>query len=199
MVETQIVKWSDRKPQPWKNGGGITFELAAGPGGADSSSFDWRISVAEVASDGPFSIFDGIDRTLVLLEGTGAELIVDNQPRVLSEAHSKLAFDGAANTSARLVAGPIRDLNIMSRRGRVAHRVTAQAGGRLVPTGNHWLIFALDDDIAVTVDATNARLSRYDLLQVRGEPASAMVDGRIWLIDLVHADEAQSIHLDNYV
>lgn len=36
---------------------------------AAHSEFDWRISMATVATDEPFSIFPGIDRTLSILDG----------------------------------------------------------------------------------------------------------------------------------
>ena len=65
---------------PWKNGGGTTAEIAAFPDGAGFNAFDWRISLAEVASDGPFSAFPGIDRTLMLVEG--ARLALDRRGRV---------------------------------------------------------------------------------------------------------------------
>lgn len=187
-VHTQVTRWSSRRPQPWKNGGGITYELAAGPEGADMRSFDWRISVAEVASDGPFSTFTGIDRTLVLLEGS-VELVVDGRSNTLSSGRSRLSFDGAASTSAHVVAGPVRDLNIMSRRGLFEHRVTALEGGVPVPECGHWFLFAIDHDVAATINTAPVMLDRFDLLQVRGSPESAAVTGPCWLIELRHLSD----------
>ncbi|MBM7325185.1 HutD family protein, partial [Agrobacterium sp. S2] len=48
---------------PWKNGGGVTTEIIVHPAKASMADFDWRISMANVAQDGPFSIFPGVDRT----------------------------------------------------------------------------------------------------------------------------------------
>jgi len=60
----KILRSADHKRMPWKNGGGETVEIAISPQGAGLADFDWRVSMATVASDGPFSVFPGIDRTL---------------------------------------------------------------------------------------------------------------------------------------
>ncbi|WP_426239667.1 HutD/Ves family protein [Pararhizobium sp. DWP1-1-3] len=109
---------------PWKNGGGETVEIAVFPPEADLTSFGWRVSMATVATDGPFSVFTGIDRTLSILEGQGMELdIAGREPVVLTRASEPLAFPADSATSARLVSGTIVDLNVMTRRGKWAHRV----------------------------------------------------------------------------
>jgi len=74
MTGIEILKASDRKPQPWKNGGGTTREVCAFPPGATLDGFDWRLSMATVAKDGPFSAFPGIDRVLIVLAGGGLDL-----------------------------------------------------------------------------------------------------------------------------
>ena len=64
----QILYARDRVVSPWKNGGGTTTEVAAFPPGAPLENFGWRVSIAQVARSGPFSLFPGIDRTLALLD-----------------------------------------------------------------------------------------------------------------------------------
>lgn len=109
---------------PWKNGGGITHELAVFPPGAALADFDCRISMAEVASDGPFSRFDGIDRTLCLMDGAGITLAFADHDITLNEAAQTASFPGEAEVSGQLVQGAILDLNVMTRRDRLHHRVT---------------------------------------------------------------------------
>jgi hypothetical protein len=107
---------------PWKNGGGSTTEIAAGPPGASLDSFDWRISMARVAADGPFSHFAGIDRTLAVVAGDGVVLQVEGRAPVTLVAGSEpVSLPGDTPTSARLIGGEITDLNIMTRRGRFGH------------------------------------------------------------------------------
>lgn len=112
---------------PWKNGGGFTTEIAVFPEEGDLGSFDWRISMAVVSTDGPFSAFPEIDRTLLVLEGEGMELAVGGEPPVyLTPTSSPLAFPADVATTARLVSGPITDLNVMTRRGHWKHQVERQ-------------------------------------------------------------------------
>ncbi|HXZ10527.1 MAG TPA: HutD family protein, partial [Paraburkholderia sp.] len=71
-----LIRATGLVASPWKNGGGVTREVAAYPQGAGLDTFVWRVSVADVSQPGPFSRFAGIDRTLVLLSGAGMLLDV---------------------------------------------------------------------------------------------------------------------------
>ena len=65
-----VLRRGEHRRMPWQNGGGNTYEVARAPDGAGSTAFTWRISIAEVVNDGPFSSLPGIDRIIVLIEGT---------------------------------------------------------------------------------------------------------------------------------
>jgi environmental stress-induced protein Ves len=120
----KIVRVSDCRTTAWKNGGGSTTEIAVEPPGASLDDFDWRVSMARVASDGPFSEFAGIDRTLAVVKGGGLSLTVgDAAPVVLDSNSEPIHFPGDTSTSARLLAGEIIDLNIMTKRSRFEHRL----------------------------------------------------------------------------
>ena len=119
-----ILRATDYRVMPWKNGGGTTTEIAVSPEGAALDDFDWRVSMARVEQDGPFSAFPGIDRTLSILEGEGVILNVsDRIPFGLTKASEPLPFPADVPTRANLIAGPIVDLNVMSRRARMVHSV----------------------------------------------------------------------------
>ncbi|MEZ5833982.1 MAG: HutD family protein, partial [Dongiaceae bacterium] len=108
----RVLRSSDYQRMPWKNGGGTTTEIwkASSPDGAMS----WRLSIADVASDGPFSEFPGIDRWIMVVEGNGMELnIAGMGNRRLDRRYVPLFFPGDAATDCRLVDGPIRDFNFM--------------------------------------------------------------------------------------
>jgi hypothetical protein len=109
---------------PWKNGGGETVEIAVSPEGAGLADFDWRVSMATVASDGPFSVFASIDRTLSILDGAGMTLAIEGRDPVhLTQQSPPLPFPADMPTAATLIDGPITDLNVMTRRGRLSHSV----------------------------------------------------------------------------
>ncbi|MDX8518080.1 HutD/Ves family protein [Mesorhizobium dulcispinae] len=151
----QILRAADYRVMPWKNGGGTTTEIAVSPNGAGLDDFDWRVSMARVATSGPFSSFAGIDRTLSVLEGEGIVLDIAGQPASrLTAASAPLSFPGDVPTGATLVGGPITDLNVMTRRSRMTHtverlplsgemRIEQGAGTTLIlPVGGGLKVFA---------------------------------------------------------
>ncbi len=164
----RLLPATDRTPAPWKNGGGTTWEIAAQPPGADLSTFDWRLSIAQVASAGPFSVFPGVDRVLTVIAGAGLRLTIEGQGEVLLDETSKpLPFPGDAPASATLDAGPIRDLNLMVRRGawrgsvrRIDGQETITATARttvlvaLAPARVGEQVLAAEDALIVDPDAT---------------------------------------------
>lgn len=99
---------------PWKNGGGVTTELYRLPDGED---FFLRLSIAQVAQSGPFSSFPGIDRTLLVLEGNGIRLGSSSFDKVLDQQSGPFEFRGEDEINAELIQGPIRDFNVMVKRG----------------------------------------------------------------------------------
>ncbi len=112
---------SDFRTTHWKNGKGVTTELAISEGGT-LVDFDWRISMASVIENGAFSDFCGYDRCLLLLEGAGLQLaheMVDGQQtnHCLEKRLDMALFDGGSITTATLIDGSITDFNIMSKTG----------------------------------------------------------------------------------
>lgn len=110
---------------PWRNGLGSTVELLAERPNKNED-FSWRLSIASVANDGPFSDFSGYDRTLLLLEGSGITL---NKPngifKVLNSSLDYANFKGEDLIDATLHNGPIKDFNIMTLRSICTSSVTA--------------------------------------------------------------------------
>ena len=123
-VSESVLRHRDRVAGPWANGGGITYEVLRSPeGGAD---FDWRVSIAEVASDGPFSPHPGVDRVLILLRGA-MDLEIDGVSHEVSR-FSPIEFAGESYVASRLAQGPTMDLNVMTRRGRATSQVELLTG-----------------------------------------------------------------------
>lgn len=122
----QVLRFADCPPTPWKNGGGITRQLLAVPAHAGIDDFLLRLSVAEVDSDGPFSRFDGIDRSLAIVAGAGLQLLDEHGGQVLNRDSEPLAFAGEQAISSRRLDGAVRDVNIMTRRSHCRHRAWQQ-------------------------------------------------------------------------
>ncbi len=119
------VRLQDARPQPWRNGGGVTHELLAwAPERAadahqagNTQHTDWavRVSVADITQDGPFSAFPGIDRCFTVLQGAGVVLTLRGADLHLTPDSAPLTFDGADAPGCRLISGATRDLNLMVR------------------------------------------------------------------------------------
>jgi uncharacterized protein len=164
----KILRAADHKRMPWKNGRGETVEIAVFPPDATVDTFDWRVSMATVAEDGPFSVFPGIDRTLSLLEGRGMKLTIDGGDGILlTQACAPHAFPADARTTARLVDGAITDLNVMSRRGRFGHHVVKHAGPAVLESGAGILILLCHQgDLTLFTDEDRETLARLDCAMV---------------------------------
>jgi len=127
-MRARVLRAADYRRMRWKNGGGWTTELAVHPESAcDTAGFDWRISIAEIESDGAFSTFTGCDRWIALLDGIGMELTIDAADPVRLDQRLRFTrFAGEAQTSGKLLAGPVRDFNVIVRRdafrAEVLHR-----------------------------------------------------------------------------
>jgi environmental stress-induced protein Ves len=133
-----------RTPMPWRNGGGTTTEVAIFPEGAGLADFDWRVSVARIDADGPFSSFPGIDRTLALLSGGPLSLAGPGWEERLSVGSPPIAFDGADPVTAR-IAAQSTDLNVMSRRDRCRHVLQLLKLPQILP--GEALVIAADNGI----------------------------------------------------
>lgn len=110
-----IIPPEQFKTIPWKNGKGLTTELAINDG-ASLDNFDWRLSMASVVENGVFSDFTGYCRNLVLIEGHGINLIHNGEKvdRLLSLL-DVATFDGSCTTKGELTSGSITDFNIITK------------------------------------------------------------------------------------
>lgn len=100
---------------PWKNRGGVTREVAVSPPGSSLDRFDWRISIAEVRSSGPFSVFPGIERFMAVLSGRLSFRPAGGATQVLTAESPPLRFSGELEVDAAPLDGVVTDLNVMTR------------------------------------------------------------------------------------
>jgi environmental stress-induced protein Ves len=135
-----VVRADDVAPQPWPNGGGTTRELARA---ADGS---WRISLATIESDGPFSLFPGLHRLLTVVEGPVLDLIVDGVPQVV-EPQRPFAFSGEAEVVASVPEGPVRALNVIADASVAAYCTVLELGrGSALPLAEDQAAYVVKGD-----------------------------------------------------
>ncbi len=125
----QIIRYEECESSLWKNGGGSTKQLLIWPKGADLSNFDFRISIATISSDGPFSLFHGSDRQLCILKGEGVRLKIkgndlgQSEEIVLRPNDPPFCFSGETQIESKLLDNQILDFNVMTRRGNYTARI----------------------------------------------------------------------------
>ena len=170
----EVLRAAERTPVPWKNGGGLTREVAVHPPASDLGGFDWRVSIAEVHTPGPFSLFEGVDRHMAVLAGR-LSLAIDGRPAVtLTPETEALAFPGDLPAVAAPLGAPVTDLNVMTRRSRCAARLTRSWAPQFVPgpRADTTVLIALAD---LTLRGAGAvlSLSALDALRIRRVPGCA--------------------------
>lgn len=164
MAGARLIKIADLPPQTWKNGGGVTYEIAADPprdpaedGAAAPKDFRWRISRALIERDGPFSVFPGMTRWILLLDGDGFTLSFAERAKLyVSQRFTLEEFPGASLAHCALNGGPCSVLNVIARQD-VALRVNIARSLAPLPSHGHAL---------VAERAVSIRLDDRQILQV---------------------------------
>lgn len=204
-MSLRIQRFDEHLKMPWKNGLGITREVISRPASDGSDGFDWRISLATVGASGPFSVFAGIDRTIVVLEGDGMQLTVDGrQEPPLLVGSPPFTFSGDAEVQADCLGGETLDLNMMSRRGRFVHRMT-----KIVVSGAQTLSLTADtvavvfrDEAVVGIDSLRSDVGLGDVLVGLDRPLELAVEPRgsgcmLYIIEITalsgHRQDAEQV------
>ncbi|HEY6632129.1 MAG TPA: HutD family protein [Rhizobiaceae bacterium] len=177
----RILRAGNYRRMRWKNGGGETAEIAVFPEGAGLDDFGWRVSMATVEASGPFSVFPEVDRTLCVLEGKGIILTVQGRiPMGLTSRSDPLTFPADVPTSAALIAGPITDLNVMTRRGLYRHEVNMLelVGPMEIALEGPALLFCRSGRVLVGIGGRQEKLGRFDAAILSETYATLGIEGR---------------------
>jgi uncharacterized protein len=109
----RVIRPAEYRAMPWKNGGGVTTEICVSP---PSGAFDWRVSIAAVNADGPFSTFAGYERHIMTLSGEGMVLDIEGRGKFTLKPLRPFSFSGDAQVHGALLQGAVLDFNLMVRR-----------------------------------------------------------------------------------
>lgn len=187
----RIVRSNSHREMPWKNGGGVTTEIAVFPPGANLENFEWRVSIAMIAKDAPFSTFPGVQRRMFMLDGRGARVSIGGAPPVLMTRSSMpFEFDGEAVVHADLVDGMIAVLNVMTRRGKcraVAERMQMIGESEFNTAAPIALLLCRDGRAQLSHPELEDALDHDDvavLLQAEGSPQPVRMSGKATLFSI---------------
>lgn len=179
MTDLKIISPENFKTMPWRNGKGNTVELIKEnlPEGDD---FAWRLSMADVTTDGDFSNFSGYDRTLLLLEGKGITLDCGKGLQYkLTEKLQAAQFKGEDPTYASLHEAPIKDFNIMTHRNFCRAEVVSRnhaEGMHLNIDTDILLIYVVEGALQVNADSIDKlTIPQQHLLVIKSPVWESMV------------------------
>jgi len=157
---------------PWANGRGTSYEVARGGG----DPWSWRVAIAPVVEDGPFSTLPCVDRWLVVLDDAPIVLAIDGTECVAHKGEV-VAFTGESQVTAALPSGPTRDCGLMVRRGAATGAMQVVGPGTI--SGS--MLVAVGDAV-VQVDGTDVRLECGDALIGDGPTVVNVVSGRVAVV-----------------
>jgi environmental stress-induced protein Ves len=198
---TMLIPFTGLSPVPWKNGGGSTTEIAVFPPDAGFTDFDWRVSLATIGADGPFSVFPGVDRTLALVEGHGVTLDIDGEPALVTAADPVVSFEGDARVSAKLNRGATVDFNAMTRTDRCYHsfgRRRLDGPSTFVARAPVTVLFLAEgDSLELCSDDERIAMVRYDVMLLDQGTVWKLEAGQgtIFIVDIHYYDDEDD--LDN--
>ncbi|MFF4357345.1 HutD family protein [Streptomyces sp. NPDC001604] len=184
-MTVRVLRADERPAVPWKNGGGLTREIASSPSRAGMSDFVWRVSLADVAEPGPFSRFEGVDRIITLVDGPGMVLTFDGTSHTVAERYVPFPFPGEAATDCRLLGGPLVDFNVMVRRGRATAQVEIVRDRVALPALAGTTLLAVVLDGSAVLEASGPVLHRFDAALITDAPDETLkVSGTAALVTL---------------
>lgn len=126
----QVMRFSELTPVPWRNGGGVTREVVRRPDPQRPGFFLWRVSVADIVDDAPFSAFPGVRRLTVLVDDAIVDLIVEGASTRLTR-FVPFGYPGEASTAVHPGSTPVRLLNVMTGHTPAAADVQVVRGGSI--------------------------------------------------------------------
>jgi len=183
--------------KPWKNGGGLTREIAVYPASASTEDFLWRVSVAKIERPGPFSQFPNVRRRLMLLNGNGVLFQFADRSVMLTDSAQTMEFSGEDDLYCSPVDGACLVMNVMTRSDWVCKMHVAHDGS--LPTTRELgrIIIVAEGAVRLTESANPPELLQAGEAALLGPGATLQVDisgeRRPTLIELVFCRSSEPL------
>ena len=180
----RILRAGDYQRERWRNGAGWTRQVHVQSSTIAGVDWDWRLSIAEIDVDAPFSAFPGVERELVLLQGNGLRLrFEDGESRELLPPHERMRFAGERALVGELLDGPTVDFNMMWRRdvidAQLWHRPLVGTMMVFVEPGETWALHLLAGGARFGGDSSLGSMAAGDTALLPGGDARSryLLDG----------------------
>ncbi len=139
----QIIRRGEFREGRWRNGMGASWEIATDP--PDGEDFGWRLAIARIDKDVPFSNYPGVDRIFTLFEGDGLDLDFEGRPALAVERlFVPHPYPCDVPTFCRLRNGPCHALNLFTRRGLWSAKADVVSNGAEITHDGPMLFFAFE-------------------------------------------------------
>lgn len=169
---------------PWKNGQGVTNDIAAAhrPGGrpGDWETVLWRFGRTGIGKPGPFSDMAGFERLQVVVKGRGLRLrAADGTEIDVRTPFVPVRFDGGTKIDSILDDGPVEVVNLIVRRdfANGGLLVVPAGGGAVLVPGVH-VVYAPEGELSLVVDAMDHAVPAGHALRLEGAPSIHVKAGR---------------------
>jgi len=174
-----IQRFAEHLKAQWPNGRGTSYEIASQTPGV--SGWTWRVAIAPVVEDCDFSHFENVHRQLLII--SGGEMVLDvGGETVICKPGEVAVFAGDIATTAKLVDGPIVDLNLMTVRGKASGVMTHIKRPSLLPSAE--MLVAVSEIAEITVDGENILLQHQDAFLDASNNQITLVSGTVAHITL---------------
>lgn len=171
----QRLDHADVVPQLWRNGAGSTLELACDT----ATPWRWRLSVAQLERDAPFSAWPGVQRLFTPLDRPLRLHFPEQPPRLVARLQV-IAFDGAACPHCTLPEGSGRALNLMLRGGLQGRLIARPLQGTMylpLETDSQWLLYAAAGSVIASDDDVRLSLQAGEAARIAGCQGRLLLDG----------------------
>lgn len=177
---------TDYQKMPWKNGQGVTYEIYRDKG-ETLEDFGYRISMADVASDGAFSHFLGRERILTVLNGDGIALTVNQQEKITLKPQQIFNFSGESEVYSELIYRAIRDLNVIFDPKFITAKLTwLNQNNHLTTQADTVFMMANSDNTQVLINDQSVELNQFDSVKIDNQTANLMLkNGKVAVIEIV--------------
>ena len=175
-----LQRFAQHLQAPWPNGRGTSYEIASQTPGI--TGWTWRVAIAPVIEDCDFSHFENVHRQLLII--SGGEMILNVGGEIVVCKPGEVAvFAGDIPTTAKLVNGPIVDLNLMTVRGKSSGVMTHITNpGLLAPCE---MLVAVSQSAEITVDSTSVLMQHQDAYLNASQNQIQLVHGTLAHITLI--------------
>jgi environmental stress-induced protein Ves len=161
-LDARVIRFADYPVNRWKNGRGETRELATG-GVRPDGTFGWRLSMADISVDAPFSDYPGIERHLGVVAGGPLELVVAGEAHRIEVGGTAVTFAGDAVVSARPIDGTVTDLNLMVDDLEWLGSLEAVSSATVLPPSPMAMLVSIQDGLTIALTDVAGVVNEFEL------------------------------------